>query len=86
MNLVAYGTPDAADLAAAYAFGVARAHPFADGDKRTAWVVARLFLADHGHRLSFDPSSAFRLVEGLAAGEVPEAELAEWLRSRLSRS
>jgi death-on-curing protein len=45
-NLVAYSDPDAADLAAAYAFGLAKNHGFADGNKRTAWVVARLFLAE----------------------------------------
>jgi death-on-curing protein len=43
-----YGTDDPAALAAAYAYGVARKHPFADGNKRTAWVLARLFLALNG--------------------------------------
>jgi death on curing protein len=57
-NLAAYGEPDAADLAAAYAYGLARNHGFADGNKRTAWVVARVFLADNGYRLWFEPTEA----------------------------
>ena len=47
-HLAVHGTPDLADLAAAYAFAIAKAHAFADGNKRTAWIVARLFLADNG--------------------------------------
>lgn len=82
-NLAAYGKPDAADLAAAYAYGLARNHGFADGNKRTAWVVARLFLADNGLRLAFNPVDAIRTVEGVAAGTVDEAQLALWFRARL---
>ena len=83
MNLAAYGEPDVADLAAAYAFGLARGQGFVDGNKRTAWVVARLFLVDDGRRLEFDAPDAVRVMEGVAAGTVPEAELAAWFRSRL---
>lgn len=82
-NLVAYGDPDAAALAAAYAFGLARNHGFADGNKRIAWVVARLFLADNGYRLQFDKVDAVRTVEALAAGRLDEDPLAEWFRARL---
>lgn len=82
-NLAVYGKPDAADLAAAYAFGIARNHGFVDGNKRTAWVVARLFLADNGHRLRFDPQEAIRTVEAVAAGTLQERDLAEWFRQRL---
>src|SRR5262245_42054832 len=82
LNLVAYGEPDAADLAAAYAFGLARNHGFVDGNKRTAWLAARLFLADNGHRLSFDKIEAVWLVEALAAGKIEETELARWFRER----
>ena len=82
-NLAAYGTPDAADLAAAYAFGLARNHGFVDGNKRTAWVVARLFLADNGYRLRFDPVEAVKTVEALAAGSLSESQLAAWFRDRL---
>ncbi len=84
-NLAAYGDPDVAALAAAYAFGLARIHAFADGNKRTAWVVARLFLADNRHRLSFDKLEAVRIMEAVAAGAVGEDELAAWFRQRLGR-
>jgi death-on-curing protein len=83
LNLAAYGSPDAADLAAAYAFGLARNHGFADGNKRTAWVVARLFLADNGGRLKFDPLDAVRTMEGVAGGSIDEAAMAAWFRERL---
>jgi len=82
-NLVAYGDPDAADLAAAYAFGLAKNHGFADGNKRTAWVVARLFLADNGHRLSFDKLDAVKIVEAVADGTCSEEKLAAWFRAHL---
>lgn len=83
-NLDAYGRPDIADLAAAYMWGLTRSHAFTDGNKRTAWVTGRLFLADNGARLEFDPYDAIRLMEDVAAGGVAEAELAAWLRSRLA--
>lgn len=84
-NKAAYGEADAAALAAAYAYGLVRNHPFADGNKRTGWVVARLFLADNGFRLQFDPAEAVRMVEALAAGKLSEAEVAVWLRERIVR-
>jgi death-on-curing protein len=82
-NLVAYGEPDAASLAAAYAFALAKNHGFIDGNKRTAWVVARLFLADNGYGLRFEPGDAVRIVEGIAGGTLHEADLADWFRKRL---
>ena len=84
-NLAAYGEPDAAALAAAYAFGLARNHGFVDGNKRTAWIAARLFLADNGVRLVFDKAEAVRMVEGLAAGVVTEEAFAGWLRGASSK-
>jgi len=84
-NLAAYNKPDAAALAASYAYGLLRNHPFADGNKRTGWVVARLFLADNGFRLQFDPADAVRTMEAAAAGTVSEFELAEWFRRRILR-
>ena len=83
LNLLAYGAPDAADLAAAYAYGLARNHGFADSNKRIAWITARLFLADNGCRLEFDKLEAVRLVETLAAGTLSEADLAAWFRTRI---
>jgi death-on-curing protein len=82
-NLAAYGEPDAADLTAAYAYGLARNHGFADGNKRTAWVAARLFLADNGYQLRFEPIDAVRTVEAVAAGALDEVALAAWFRDRL---
>ena len=79
-----YGNTDPAGLAAAYAFGIARNHPFADGNKRTAWVLARLFLALNGHQLSFDKAQATQMVIALAAGELSEDELTDWFRSHLA--
>jgi death-on-curing protein len=82
-NLAAYGDePDAAELAAAYAFGLVRNHGFADGNRRTAWVIARLFLADNGFHLRFDPAQAVRVMEALASGSFTEARLAEWFCQR----
>ena len=82
-NLAAYGEPDAADLAAAYAYGLARNHGFADGNKRTAWVAARLFLADNGYRLRFEPTEAVGAVEAVSAGTLDGGALAAWFRDRL---
>jgi death-on-curing protein len=82
-TLAAYGDPDTADIAAAYAFGLARNHGFSDGNKRTAWVIARLFLALNGFKLAFDPVDAVRTVEAVAAGTLDEAALAAWFRDRL---
>lgn len=83
LNLAAYGEPDAPALAAAYAFGVARNHPFVDGNKRTAWVLARLFLQKNGVRLEFQQADAVMTMLSLAAGEISEDELAAWLRERI---
>ena len=80
-NLFAFGNPDIADLAASYAFGIARNHPFADGNKRTAFVVCLLFLAKNGQDLVADDVECIRTFWALAAGEVAEADLATWIRT-----
>lgn len=82
-NLAASGEPDAAFLAAARAYGLARDHGFADGNKRTAWVIARLFLADNGHRLRFDKLEAVSIMQAVAAGTLGEDDLADWFRQHL---
>lgn len=84
VNQWTYGEDDLCALAAAYAFGLARNHPFADGNKRTAWVTARLFLRKNGLALYFDEVDAIRTVEGLAAGKLSEEELADWFRTRIA--
>jgi death-on-curing protein len=83
-NLAAYGSADAAQLAASYAFGIARNYPFIDGNKRTAFVVAVLFLAKNGRRLNVGDAEALAIFLDLAAGELSEDELADWLRTRIS--
>jgi len=85
-NLAAYGEPDAPALAAAYAFGIARNHAFVDGNKRTAWMLARLFLRDNGVKIMFDKRDAIRIMLSLAAGEISEDELADWFRERVQQS
>lgn len=84
-NLAAYEKPDAAALAAAYAHGLLRNHGFADGNKRTAWMAARLFLADNGFDLRFDAVDAVRTMERAAAGGLSEEGLAAWFRQRITR-
>jgi death on curing protein len=79
-----YGDHDCANLAASYAYGVARNHPFIDGNKRTAWVLARLFLAINECELRFDKEDATRTMIALAAGELTEEEMADWFRQHLA--
>ena len=83
-NKWSYGETDVAELASAYAFGLARNHPFADGNKRTAWVLARLFLALNGQTLQFAPEDAVHTVMALAGGTLSEEALADWFRSHLA--
>ena len=80
-NLMAYGDPDAADLAAAHGFGIARNHPFIDGNKRTAFVCTELFLALNGRELTADDASCVATMLALAAGDLDEAAFAAWLRA-----
>ena len=82
-NLALYEEPDAAALAAAYAFGIARNHPFVDGNKRPAAVVAETFLALNGHALNATDAELVVAILALAAGELAEDELAGWLREHL---
>ncbi len=64
-------------------YGLATNHGFVDGNKRSAWVAGRVFLADNGLAPNFDPLDAVQVLEGVAAGRVTESELALWIRSRL---
>jgi death-on-curing protein len=83
-NRAAYGEPDAAALAAAYAFGIARNHPFVDGNKRTAAVVSEAFLVLNGHVLQASDAELVVAFLALAGGELSEAEMADWFREHLS--
>lgn len=84
-NLLAYGDPppDLSGLAAAYAYGIARNHPFVDGNKRTALIVARLFLLLNGVNLIATQEEKYSTFLALAAGELSEDTLAEWVRAHL---
>jgi death-on-curing protein len=81
LNLVAYGEPDHADLAAAYGAGLAKNHPFVDGNKRAAFLAVGLFLAVNGYRLHTTQADATLTILALAAGELDEAAFAAWIRT-----
>jgi death-on-curing protein len=83
INLAAYGEPDAAALAAAYAYGIARNHPFVDGNKRTAVVVSETFLMLNGHSLNATDAELVVAFLALAAGDLSEEELTDWFRQHL---
>lgn len=90
-NLADYGAqegngPDAAALAAAYAYGIARNHPFVDGNKRTAVVVSETFLMLNGHRLTASDAEVVVVFVALAAGELSEDELSDWFREHLAEA
>jgi death-on-curing protein len=80
VNLAAYESPDAAELAAAYAVGLAKNHPFVDGNKRTAFVAMELFLYLNGFDLGADDADCVLTMLAVAAGEIDEAALADWIR------
>ena len=79
MNRAVYTEADIAGIAAAYAYGISKAHAFADGNKRTAFVTAVTFLRLNGHSFRPDPVEGVRMMEGLASGRVDEAGFAKWL-------
>src|SRR5690606_27266478 len=79
-NAASYGPPDVADLAASYAHGLAKNHPFIDGNKRTAFVALELFLELNGHRLEADDVQCVLTMLAMAAGEIDEAVFAAWVR------
>ncbi|MDO5624311.1 MAG: type II toxin-antitoxin system death-on-curing family toxin [Pseudomonadota bacterium] len=85
MQMANYGEPDAAQLAAAYAFGIARNHPFVDGNKRAGFVAAQLFLRLNGHRINAPLVDCAVTMLQLAAGDLDEAAYADWLRTHLQK-
>ncbi len=80
LNLVAYGEPDFAELAAAYGVGLAKNHAFVDGNKRAAFLAVGLFLRLNGHRLSATPVAATIAMMDVAAGTLNDADFAAWIR------
>ncbi len=85
-NRLTYGNPppDLAELAAAYGFGIARNHPFVDGNKRTALIVMRLFLKLNGAELVATAGEKYDVAMSLAAGDLTEDALAKWVRAHLA--
>lgn len=79
LNMVAYGEADLCKLAAAYATGIVKNHPFLDGNKRTGFVTAALFLESNGLHFSAPEEEVVIQTRALAAGEIGEAEYARWL-------
>jgi len=84
-NLLAYGDPDVFDLAASYAHGVARNHPFLDGNKRIAFMTAYVFLRRNGYRLVAPEAEAVTMMLDLAAGTIDADIFAAWLRKSTKR-
>jgi death-on-curing protein len=80
MQKAAYGEPDLFELAAAYLFGIARNHPFVDGNKRSALAAADLFLVFNGWSLEADFNDLIQFVLMVAAGQIDEAGAAEFFR------
>ncbi|GIL01033.1 MAG: death-on-curing protein [Alphaproteobacteria bacterium] len=80
-NLFAYGEGDLCALAAAYAFGIARNHPFVDANKRTALLAAYTFLRINGQELVASETDAVATMFALAAAEIDDRAVAEWLRA-----
>ena len=86
LNLAAYGEPDAADLAAAYGFGLSRNHAFIDGNKRTGFVAAAMFLRLNGYKLVADDASKVLTMLSVSAGDITEAEFAVWIRQHVVKT
>jgi death on curing protein len=88
LNLVAYAgdtdPPDVAALAACYGFGLAKNHPFVDGNKRAAFLATGLFLYLNGFRLTASQADATMTVLGIASGDLSEAYFANWLRQNMA--
>ena len=83
LNLVAYGEPDLAALAAAYGVGLAKNHPFVDGNKRVAFLAVGLFLALNGYRLVVSQAEATLSMLDVAASGIDETEFATWIREHI---
>ncbi|MBG9390150.1 type II toxin-antitoxin system death-on-curing family toxin [Caenimonas aquaedulcis] len=82
-NLAAYGTPDVASLAASYGFGLAKNHPFIDGNKRAAFLSVGMFLFLNGFRLQASQADATLTMLSVAAGDITEDEFAAWIREHV---
>jgi death-on-curing protein len=86
LNKFSYGETDVAALAAAYAFGIAKNHPFVDGNKRAAFASIIVFLGLNGIDLVAPPEQATAVIMALAAGEVSEDDLTRWIADNLPKA
>ena len=84
-NLYTYGQSELFSLAASYAYGLVKNHPFFDGNKRVAFVVMSLFLELNGHQLTAGQDEAAEAIIAVASSEWSESELADWLRRSTER-
>ncbi len=84
LNRFAYGETDLAALAGAYAFGIARNHPFIDGNKRAAFAAFIVFLGLNGIDFKVPPAEATAIILALAAGEIDEAAFTLWVKNHWS--
>jgi death-on-curing protein len=82
-NLLAYGGPDAAELAAAYGFGLAKNHAFIDGNKRIALVAMESFLVLNGFALNADDAQVVMVILSVASGAFSQEDLANWIRKKI---
>ena len=86
-NLAHYNeNSDIAELAASYCYGLAKNHPFIDGNKRVAFLSVGIFLAINGYRLKVTPADAIQAVLGLASSEISEEAFASWIRDHIKPS
>lgn len=83
LNLALYEQPDLASLAASYGVGLAKNHAFIDGNKRAAFLAIGLFLMVNGFRLNATQAEATLTIQDVAAGEIDEAALAQWIRTHI---
>ncbi|WAC47633.1 type II toxin-antitoxin system death-on-curing family toxin [Asticcacaulis sp. SL142] len=85
-QIMHYGQPDIAELAAAYGYGISRNHPFLDGNKRTAFVSVELFLLLNGFELTADDAVCVLTMLNVASGDITEADFADWIRVHLRQA
>ncbi|GGZ21110.1 type II toxin-antitoxin system death-on-curing family toxin [Asticcacaulis endophyticus] len=85
-QIMHYGQPDIAELAAAYGYGISRNHPFMDGNKRTAFVAVELFLILNGFELTADDAACVLTMLNVASDDITETDFADWIRLHLSQA
>ncbi|MEM7557046.1 MAG: type II toxin-antitoxin system death-on-curing family toxin [Cyanobacteria bacterium P01_A01_bin.84] len=81
-NQLAYGNPTIFDLAAAYGYGIAKNHPFIDGNKRTSYIVTRTFLKLNGYDIQASTIEKYQLWINLANSQINETQLAKWIQEK----